>query len=155
MSGGEKEGDERRTSHGRIYTIIGSLGPQIPNSLKSRGLLAHNCFQPASPASHIPRQHRNTLSSSPTLHAFLCQPSSVECCSQCTSCAMALFSHGVHALLIILVGHWHSDAILHYLHIQSCPIMSGLSKLMLAGSNSQCRGETDTMPLPNPSIFVG
>ena len=68
---------------------------------------------------------------------------------------MALFSCGVGALLIKLVGYWHSDVILCYLHVQSCPIMSGLSKPMLAGGNPQLLVETTTMPLPTPSLFVG
>ena len=68
---------------------------------------------------------------------------------------MALFSQGVNALLIKLVGRWHSDAMLHYLHVQSHPIMSGLSKLMLAGGDPQLLAETATMPLPNPSLLVG
>ena len=68
---------------------------------------------------------------------------------------MALFSHGVDALLIKLVGCWRSDAMLCYLHVQSRPIMPGLSKLMLAGGNPQLLVETATMPLPNPSLFVG
>ena len=83
---------------------------------------------------------------------FCVNPASVECHSLHTSSAMALFSCRVDALLIKLVGHWHSDAMLHYLHVQSCPIMSGLSKLMLAGGNSQLLPETTTMPLPNPSL---
>ena len=68
---------------------------------------------------------------------------------------MGLFSHGVNALLIKHVGHWHSDAMLHYLHVQSHPIMSGLSKLILAGCNPQLLVETATMPLSNLSLFVG
>ena len=68
---------------------------------------------------------------------FCINPSSVECCSLRTSGAMALFSCRVNALLIKLVGHWHPDAMLRYLHVQSCPIMSGLSKLMLAGGGPQ------------------
>ena len=65
---------------------------------------------------------------------------------------MTLFSFGVDALLIKFVGHWHYDAMLHYLHVQSHPIMSGLSKLMQAGGNPQLLAETATMPLPNPSL---
>ena len=42
-----------------------------------------------------------------------------------------------------------------YIHVQSCPIISGLSKLMLASGNSHHLLETTTMPLPNPSLFVG
>ena len=68
---------------------------------------------------------------------------------------MALFSCRVDALLIKLVGCWHSDAMLCYLHVQSSPIMSGLSKLMLASGNPQLLAETATMPSPNPSLFVG
>ena len=86
---------------------------------------------------------------------FCVNPGSVECCSLCTSGAMALFSRRVDALLIKLVGHWRSDAMLHYLHVQSRPIMSGLSKLMLAGGDPQLLAETPTMPLPNPSLLVG
>ena len=86
---------------------------------------------------------------------FCVNPASVECCSLCTSSAVALFSCRVNALLIKLVGCWHSDVILCYLYVQSCPIMSGLSKPMLAGGNPQLLVETTTMPLPNPSLFVG
>ena len=50
---------------------------------------------------------------------FCVNPASVECCSQHTSRAMALLSQGVDALLIKLVGRWHSDAMLCYLHVQS------------------------------------
>ena len=68
---------------------------------------------------------------------------------------MAFFSHGVNALLIKLVGHWHSDVMLCYLHVQSHPSMSGLSKLMLTGGDPHLLVETATMPLPNQSLFVG
>jgi hypothetical protein len=86
---------------------------------------------------------------------FCVNSASAECHSLCASEAMALFSCRVDALLITLVGHWHSDAVLHYLHVQSHPIMSGLSKLMLDGGNPQLLAETTTMPLPNPSLLVG
>jgi hypothetical protein len=68
---------------------------------------------------------------------------------------MVLFSRRVDALLIKLVSRWRSDAMLRYLHVQSCPIMSGLSKLMLAGGDPQLLVETPTMPLANPILFVG
>ena len=83
---------------------------------------------------------------------FCVNPASVECRSLRTSGAMALFSRGVDALLIKLVGRWRSDAMLRYMHVQSCPIMSRLSKLMLAGGNPQLLAETATMPLPNPPL---
>ena len=86
---------------------------------------------------------------------FCVNPAFVECCSLCTSCAMALFSCGVNALLIKLVGHWRSDVMLCYLHVQSQPIMLGLSKLILAVGNHQLLAETATIPLPNTFLFVG
>ena len=86
--------------------------------------------------------------------SFCVNPSSVKCCSLCTSGAMAHFSCRVNTLLIKLVGRWHSDTMLHYLHVQSCPIMSGLSKLMLAGGNPQLLAETATIFLPNTFLFV-
>ena len=61
----------------------------------------------------------------------------------------------VDALLIKLVGHWCSDTMLCYLHVQSHPIMSGLSKLILAGGNHQLLAETATIFLPNTFLFVG
>ena len=97
------------------------------------------------------------LQASSLLHLHFCEYLAfIECHSLCTIGAMALFSFRADALLIILVAHCCSDAMLHYLHFQSCPIMSGLSKLMLAGGSSQLVAETVTMPLPNPSLsYVG
>jgi hypothetical protein len=107
------------------------------------------------PVSGIPRHHKSTPCVSPTSPTFLCQPIFCGVLLTSTSGAMVLFSRGVNALLIKLVGHWHSEVMLHYLHVQSHPIMSGLSKLMLPGGNPQLLAETATMPLPNPSLFVG
>jgi hypothetical protein len=96
------------------------------------------------------------LHASALYHLHFCvNPASVECHSLHTSSAMSLFSCRFDVLLIKLVGYWHSDAVLCYLHVQSCPIMSGLSKLMLAGGNPQLLVETATMPLSNPSLLVG
>ena len=83
---------------------------------------------------------------------FCVNPASVNSRSLCTSGAIALSSCRVDVLLIKLVVHWCSDAMLCYLHVQSHPIMSGLSKIMLAGGNPQLLAETATMPLPNPSL---
>ena len=66
---------------------------------------------------------------------------------------MALFSCGADTLPIKLVTCLHSDAMLCYLQVQSCPIISGLSKLMLAVGIAQLLAETATMPLPNPSLL--
>ena len=85
---------------------------------------------------------------------FCVNPASVECRSLHTSGTMALFSCRVDALLITLVGRWRSDTMLRYLHVQSHPIMSGLSKLMLAGGNPQLLAETATIFLPNTFLFV-
>ena len=107
------------------------------------------------PLSCIPRHYPITLCISPTSPMFCVNSASVECCSLHTSGVMALFSCRVDALLIKLAGCWHSDMMLHYLHVQTCPITSGLSKLMLAGVNPLILAETATMPQPNPSLFVG
>jgi hypothetical protein len=89
-------------------------------------------------------------------HPHFCDnPASMECCSLQTNGATTLFSCRIDALLIKLVGHWHSETMLHYLHVQSHPIMLRLSKLMLAGGNPQLLAETAIMPLPKPFIFVG
>jgi hypothetical protein len=86
---------------------------------------------------------------------FCVNPASVECCSQCTSSTIPPFSCRVNAPLIKLVGHCHSDVLFYQLYLQSCPIISRLSKLMLAGGDPQLLVETTTMPLPKPSLIVG
>ena len=103
----------------------------------------------------IPRHHASTMCISHTSPTFCVNPASMECRSLHTSSAMSLFSCGVNILLIKLVVCWCSDTTIHSLQVQSYLIMSGLSKLMLAGGNPQLLAETATMPLPNPSLFVG
>jgi hypothetical protein len=44
--------------------------------------------------------------------------------------AMALLSTHVDTDIIRLVGHWQSDKMLHYLHVQAEPIMHDFSKRM-------------------------
>ena len=102
----------------------------------------------------IPRHHPISLCSSPTSLIFLCQPNFCQVplatykkcngtfpsqgeCTACQPCWLLVF--------------WQ---MLFYLPVQSCPIMSGLSKLMKAGENSQLLAETAIMPLPNSSQFV-
>ena len=83
---------------------------------------------------------------------FCVNPASVECRSLRTKGAMALFSRGVDTLLIKLVGRWRSDAMLRYLHVQSRPIMSGLSDL-----NHVCRAfneHTGVCPFPATGTHV-
>ena len=92
------------------------------------------------------------LQASALHHLHVCvNPSSVERHSLCPSNAMALFSCRVDSVVVNHVGCWCWDAMLRYLHVQSCPIISRLSKLMLAGGNFQLFAKTATMPLPNPS----
>ena len=82
-------------------------------------------------------------------HAWLSvNTASVECCSLCTSAALALFTCRVDILLIKLVGHLHLYVILYYWHVQSSLIMSGLSKLMLSGGNPQLLADAPTQPIP-------
>ena len=90
----------------------------------------------------------------PLHHPHLCvNPAFIECCSLYTSSAIELFSCKVDALLIKHVGCWGSDAMLCYLHVQSHPIMSRLSKVMLAGwwqspVLSRNRHHAPTQPIP-------
>jgi hypothetical protein len=106
------------------------------------------------PLSCIPRHHPNTLCIILRHLYFSVNPASVECCSLHTSGAMTLFSCRFNVLLIKLVGHWHSDATLCYLQVQSCPIIPGQYKLILAGGNPQLLVKTANMPIPNPFLFV-
>ena len=49
--------------------------------------------------------------------------------------AMALICSGVDSDIIKIIGHWHSDKILRYLHVQADPLMRNLSQLMLMHGN--------------------
>ena len=49
--------------------------------------------------------------------------------------AMALFCAGVGAERIKLVGRWRSDELFRYLHVQTQPVMTGLSAAMLRGGS--------------------
>ena len=69
----------------------------------------------------IPRHFANTLCIALYHLHFCVSPASVECHSLCTSSAMALFSCRVDALLIKLVGCWHSDAMQCYATCMSSP----------------------------------
>ena len=78
-------------------------------------------------------------------------PTKVECRSLRTSGAMALFSRGVNGLLIKLIGRYRFDAMIRYLHVETRPVIAGLSQLMLAGGDYQLLQEIATMHLPNPT----
>ena len=49
--------------------------------------------------------------------------------SICASGALALLFFGVDAGIIKLVGHWHSDKILRYLHVQVDPLMRNYANI--------------------------
>ncbi len=47
--------------------------------------------------------------------------------------ATALLNSKVDGDLIKLLGRWHSDAMLRYLHLQAAPLMKDFSRRMLSG----------------------
>ena len=49
--------------------------------------------------------------------------------------ATALLNAKVDGDVIKLLGRWHSDAMLRYLHLQAAPIMKDYSRLMLSGGS--------------------
>lgn len=53
-----------------------------------------------------------------------------------------------------LAGHKYTKVMIHYLEVQSCPIMLGLSKVMFASVDIQLLVEKSLMVLPNPSLCI-
>ena len=49
--------------------------------------------------------------------------------------ATALLNAKVDGDIIKLLGRWHSDAMLRYLHLQAAPIMKDYARLMLTGGS--------------------
>lgn len=49
--------------------------------------------------------------------------------------ATALLNAKIDGDIIKLLGRWHSDAMLRYLHLQAAPLMKDFSKQMLAGGS--------------------
>ena len=49
--------------------------------------------------------------------------------------AMALLCSCVNNYSISLIGHWRSNKMMRYLHVQAEPIMKNLSKLMISHGN--------------------
>ena len=49
--------------------------------------------------------------------------------------ATALLNAKVDGDVIKLLGRWHSDAMLRYLHLQAAPIMKDYARLMLTGGS--------------------
>lgn len=62
-------------------------------------------------------------------------PENVSARSLRASGAMALLCAQVDFDIIRLVGRWHSDQMLRYLHVQAEPVMRGFAKRMLQGGN--------------------
>jgi len=63
-------------------------------------------------------------------HGFL--PADISTCSLRASGAMALLCARVYTNIIQLLGHWHSNAMLRYLHVQAEPVMHDFAAKMLA-----------------------
>ena len=56
---------------------------------------------------------------------------------------MALLCSGIDTYIIQLIGRWHSDEMLCYLHLQVEPLMLGFSKWMVTpGNYSMLPGQT-------------
>ena len=49
--------------------------------------------------------------------------------------AISLLCSGVDTDIISLIGHWRSEKMLRYLHVQAEPIMGNYSKLMIRHGN--------------------
>jgi hypothetical protein len=58
-------------------------------------------------------------------------PTDISIRSLRSSGAMALLCARVYTNLIHLLGRWHSDEMLHYLHVQTFPIVAPLAAQML------------------------
>ena len=56
---------------------------------------------------------------------------------------MALLCSGFNKDIISLIGHWRSDEMMRYLHVQAEPIMRNFSKLMTIHSNYNLLPHTD------------
>ena len=48
---------------------------------------------------------------------------------------MALLCSGIDTDIIGLIGHWRSDEMLRYLHLQAEPLMRGFSKRIITHGN--------------------
>ncbi len=59
-------------------------------------------------------------------------PTDVSARSTRANRAMALLCAGVGSDRLRMIGHWKSDELFRYLHVQAQPIMTGLSAAMLS-----------------------
>ena len=93
------------------------------------------------------------LQASALHHPHFCiNPVFIRCSSLHTSSTMALFLMGLTPCSsnLLATGIWMPCSTTCI--SSPAPIMSGLSKLLLAGGNPQLIAETATMPLPNPTL---
>ena len=61
-----------------------------------------------------------------------CRPEDISAYSMWASGAMALLLAQFNLDMIQLIGWWHSDEMLHYLHVMARPIMQGFAARMVA-----------------------
>ena len=54
----------------------------------------------------------------------------------CTAGAMELLCAGIESGIMNLIGHWHSNETIRYLHVQTEPVMRIFSSLMIMHGNS-------------------
>jgi hypothetical protein len=68
---------------------------------------------------------------------------------------MALLLAKVDTDIIRLVGHWRSDEMLRYLHLQVQPVMHNFARLMLHGGNYNLLPGQDLpdLAVPPPPII--
>jgi hypothetical protein len=62
-------------------------------------------------------------------------PLGVSVCSLCASGAMTLLCAEADTDIIRLLGRWHSDEMLHYLHVKAYPLLCNLIPAMLQHGN--------------------
>ena len=79
-------------------------------------------------------------------HALGLQCSDISARSLRAGGAMVLLCAKVDDNIIRLLGLWHSDTMLHYLHLQAQPLMRDFARKMLYG------GEYSLIPGPTPPV---
>jgi hypothetical protein len=68
-------------------------------------------------------------------HNFGLSPHEISARSLRSSGAMALLCGNVDTDRIRLLGRWHSDEMLHYLHVQAFPVVATIASTMLTHGN--------------------
>lgn len=78
---------------------------------------------------HLTMHLRNTVTVLGPTYGI--QPTDISIHSLRSSGAMALLCTKVDTDMIRLLGHWRSNEMLHYLHVQSFPLLAPLAHQML------------------------